>query len=174
MERAFRPYGMIYIDGSKFIIGLVFAKVASLQDAYVACFGPPTLHFVCVGLLELSLSETSEKSVICRTRAILKTKASPEEDWLTKPLITIFDRGDALLHGVHLTHELRFEVGSFVFVDDGALGELVDDGEHVWELLGGDVFVLKGSEIAQGVTHGFCVVSVFYSFGFVGTNSFFC
>ena len=59
-------------------------------------------------------------------------------------------------------------------MDDGTLGELVDDGEHVGELLDSDVLVLKGSEIAQCVTHGFSVVSVFYSFCFVGTNSFFC
>ena len=59
-------------------------------------------------------------------------------------------------------------------MDDAALGELVDDAEHLRQALGGDGLVLESTEITQGVAHGLGVVTVLYSSLFVGTNSFFC
>ena len=78
------------------------------------------------------------------------------------------------LHGVDLLLEFRFQVSGLVLVDDGTLGELVDDGNHLGQTLGSDLLVLKGAEIAQGIAHGLGVVTVLDSFLLVGTDSFFC
>ena len=78
------------------------------------------------------------------------------------------------LHSVDLAHELRLEVRGFVLVDDAALGELVDDGDHLGQTLGGDGLVFESTEITQSVAHGLGVVTVLYSSFFARANSFFC
>ena len=80
----------------------------------------------------------------------------------------------SLLHSIDLFLELRLQVSGFVLVDDGTLGELVDDGNHLGQSLGSDLLVLKGAEIAQGVAHGLGVITILDSSLFVGTDSFFC
>ena len=78
------------------------------------------------------------------------------------------------LHGVDLLHQLGLEVGSLVLVDNGTLGEFINDGNHLGQALGSNGFVLKGAEVTQSIAHGLGVVTVLDSFLFVGTNSFFC
>ena len=89
-------------------------------------------------------------------------------------LLVVLSVGSWVLHGVDFARQFRFEVGGFVFVDDGALGQFVDDGNHFGQAFGGHGFVLEGSEVAQGVAHGFSIVAVLDSSGFAGADSFFC
>ena len=86
----------------------------------------------------------------------------------------LYLRSSENLHGVDLLHQFGFKVGSLVLVDDGALCQFVDDGEHLGQSFGSNSFVLKGAEVTKGVAHGLGVVTVLYSSLFVGTNSFFC
>ena len=78
------------------------------------------------------------------------------------------------LHSVDLLHQLGLEVGSLVLVDNGTLGEFINDGNHLGQALGSDGFVLKGAEVTQGIAHGLGVITVLDSFLLVGTNSFLC
>ena len=59
-------------------------------------------------------------------------------------------------------------------MDDGTLGQFVDDGDHLGQSLGSSVLVLKGAEITQCIAHGLGVLTILDSSFFVGTNSFFC
>ena len=59
-------------------------------------------------------------------------------------------------------------------MDDAALGELVDDAEHLGQTLGGHGLIFQSTEVAQSIAHGLGIVSVLNSSFFARANSLFC
>ena len=64
------------------------------------------------------------------------------------------------LHSVDLLHELALEVRSLVLVDDGALSQFVDDGNHLRQSFGSGVLIFQSAEITQSVAHGLGIVTI--------------
>ena len=100
-----------------------------------------SILFVCVNNLPLALNKKGQPLAAVGCLFFVRSRGSR-------------------LHGVDLTHALRLEVGGFVLVDDGTLGQLVDDGDHLGQTLGGSGLV---GEVTQCVAHGLGVVAILYS-----------
>ena len=56
--------------------------------------------------------------------------------------------------------ELALQVSGLVLVDDPTLGQLVDLGNNVWQLLIIRLFIGAGFQLADGVTGCFAIVTV--------------
>ena len=71
-----------------------------------------------------------------------------------------------------VSRQLGLQVTGFVLVDDAALGNLVDDGVHLRQLVLGFGFVGKGSELSDFVTHSLGIVTVVQTSRFSLTDTF--
>ena len=68
--------------------------------------------------------------------------------------------------------QFRFQVVGFVFVYHISLGQLVEHRRNLAIQCGGVVFHGHGAQFADGVTSGFCVVSVAQVSGLRLSDSF--
>lgn len=71
----------------------------------------------------------------------------------------------------HVPHERTFEVARFVFVNDALFGQSVNHGGHLREVLSECLFIRSGTELPQGIPHGFVVIPVAETLGLIGTDA---
>ena len=68
-------------------------------------------------------------------------------------------------------HERTFEIARFVFVNDVLFGQAVNHRSHLREVLSECLCIRGGSELPQGIPHGFVVIPVAETLGLVGTDT---
>lgn len=72
--------------------------------------------------------------------------------------------------GCQVANQTAFEIASLVLVNDVFLGQTVNHGRHLGQLLL-QLFGIRGStELAEGIPHGLVVVTVAEALGLVGTD----
>ena len=99
-----------------------------------------------------------------------KQKGTLKRPFLNVVLTAMRPKSSRLLSH-HVSHERTFKVARFVFVDDILLGQPVNHGGHLREVLSKRLLVCGGTELPQGIPHGFVVIPVAETLGLIGTNA---
>ena len=79
-----------------------------------------------------------------------------------------------LLERVHVELEARLDIRYFVFVDDVALGQLIDHRKESRDLLLRVLFLFGAANIAKRIAHRLVVILVVFASFFAAANSFQC
>jgi len=74
------------------------------------------------------------------------------------------------LCGREVSNQAAFEVARFVLVNDVLLGQTINHGRHLGQLLL-QLFGIRGSTVlAEGIPHGLVVIAVAETLGLVGSD----
>jgi len=71
----------------------------------------------------------------------------------------------------HVPHKRTFEVARLVFVNDVLFGQAVNHRGHLWKVLSKGFFIRGGTELPQGIPHGFVVIPIAETLGLIGTDA---
>ena len=106
---------------------------------------------------------------MCSSRNTAEKKGRPKPP-IFNIVQTVMRSSSSSFRGRQVPNQATFEVACFVLVDDVFLGQTVNHGRHLGQLLL-QLFDVRGSTVlAEGIPHGLVVVTVAEALGLVGTD----